>query len=187
MSVCAHLIPAVTLDFPLPKPLAALVSRGAAAAASLGLDTSWLEGWRRASLVLLDAGMAMRLSRECLLHPSACLARLPCWVVGRRSLPAAMQRARHSTLCFPSSSCTATDQRNMFGLFESFAEMDGGRVADWTLRFSGAPASRQAGRHRPPASLTPPGRKALATCVLAASSRRAPCRRVGREEPRQGI
>ncbi|PSC67852.1 ADP,ATP carrier [Micractinium conductrix] len=83
----------VTLDFPLPKPLAALVSRGAAAAASLGLDTSWLEGWRRASLVLLDAGMAMRLS--------------------------------------------PTDQRNMFGLFESFAEMDGGRVADWTLRFSG--------------------------------------------------
>lgn len=32
---------------------------------ALGFDSAaWLDSWRRAKLVLLDAGMAMRLSKE---------------------------------------------------------------------------------------------------------------------------
>jgi len=55
----------VTLDFPFGAPLNALVRAAARGAASLGVDTSFLDSWRRAKLVLLDAGMAMRLTREC--------------------------------------------------------------------------------------------------------------------------
>lgn len=84
----------VTLDYPLGGshgPVGQL--RRLAAAAGLESCVNWLDATQGAKLVLLDAGMAMRLSPE--------------------------------------------DQRNMFGLFEAFAEMDGERVADWTLRFSG--------------------------------------------------
>ncbi|KAL4440314.1 hypothetical protein ABPG75_003315 [Micractinium tetrahymenae] len=82
----------VKLDLPFGH-FNGLVAAAARGAAALGLDTSALDSWRRAKLVLLDAGMATRLSPE--------------------------------------------DQRNMFGLFEAFAEMDGARLADWVLRFSG--------------------------------------------------
>ncbi|KAI7837776.1 hypothetical protein COHA_008405 [Chlorella ohadii] len=86
----------VTLDLPFGRPLNALVTAASRAAEAVGFNfdsDSWLDSWRRAKLVLLDAGMAMRLSKD--------------------------------------------DQRNMFGLFEAFAEMDGARLADWVLRFSG--------------------------------------------------
>jgi aarF domain-containing kinase len=84
----------VTLDLPFGRPLNALVTAASRAADALGFDSAaWLDSWQRAKLVLLDAGMAMRLSKD--------------------------------------------DQRNMFGLFEAFAEMDGARLADWVLRFSG--------------------------------------------------
>lgn len=55
---------AVTLDFPFGRPLNALVAAAGRAAERAGLDTSWLDRWRRARLVLLDAGMAMRLSED---------------------------------------------------------------------------------------------------------------------------
>ncbi|EFN54091.1 hypothetical protein CHLNCDRAFT_136214 [Chlorella variabilis] len=84
----------VTLDWPFGGANRLVrLGRRLAVAAGLQGAVDWLDGWQRAKLVLLDAGMAMRLTPE--------------------------------------------DQRNMFGLFEAFAEMDGSRLAHWALRFSG--------------------------------------------------
>lgn len=84
----------VNLDYPLGGangPIGLVRRLAAATGAHSMVET--LDGWRKAKLVLLDAGMAMRLSPD--------------------------------------------DQRNMFGLFESFAQMDGTRLAHWALQFSG--------------------------------------------------
>lgn len=51
-----------------------MVAGAARAAAVFGLDTSFLDTWRRAKLVLLDAGMATRLSRA---FPLCFVALLP--------------------------------------------------------------------------------------------------------------
>ncbi len=59
--------PAVTLDLPFGRPLNALVTAASRAAEAVGFNfdsDSWLDSWRRAKLVLLDAGMAMRLSKD---------------------------------------------------------------------------------------------------------------------------
>lgn len=56
---------AVTLDLPFGRPLNKLVTLASRAADAVGFDSApWLDSWRRAKLVLLDAGMAMRLSKD---------------------------------------------------------------------------------------------------------------------------
>lgn len=49
----------------------------------------------------------------------------------------------------------------MFGLFEAFSEMDGARLADWVLRFSGGR------RPRPRAAVLLAGRTTAAAWRLA--------------------
>lgn len=59
-------LPAVKLELPFWRPVNALVAGAARAAAAAGVAAAdtWLDSWRRAKLVLLDAGMAMRLSPD---------------------------------------------------------------------------------------------------------------------------
>ena len=72
--------PAVTLDYPFGKANALpRLARRAAAAAGWEGAVAWLDSLQRAQLVLLDAGMAMRLSRGYL---PACWPGLG-WVVCR--------------------------------------------------------------------------------------------------------